>query len=42
MIRQWVLQWLFPSCDIDVDIDRENIWNALGKLKRKADSCANF
>jgi len=41
MIRLLILRWLFPSCDIDPDTDRENIWNVLAKhrdlLKEKHD-----
>jgi len=37
MIRRMILKWLFPTCDIDPDIDRENIWNVLGKLVKKTD-----
>lgn len=28
-IRARVMQWLFPNCDIDIDIDRVNAWNVL-------------
>ena len=38
MIRLLVLRWLFPTADIDPDVDRQNIWNALDKLKRKLNS----
>lgn len=34
MIRRTILKWLFPSCDIDPDMDRQNIWNALDKVRQ--------
>ena len=34
MIRMLILKWLFPSCDIDMDLDRRNMWNAIHKIKR--------
>jgi len=42
MLRRLILMWLFPSCDIDADVDRENIWNVLGKLSHRCNACANF
>lgn len=36
--RIMVSNWLFPSCDIDPDTDRENVWNALDKLKNEIDN----
>ena len=38
MIRRIILKWLFPSCDIDPDLDRENIWNVLNKKQEKVEN----
>jgi hypothetical protein len=41
MLRIWLQRLLFPTCDIPVDTDRENLWNIIGKLDKRIKELEN-
>ena len=34
MLRTWIEKKLFPTCDIPVNLDRENLWHVIDKQEK--------